>query len=98
MNSIAKPQSLLSQAHYSPRNLALPSSHRSPRPVNASDVEKGDQIAILYKPKRPIIRRMGPSRRNEMARINSLDKMTYGELVRAELEVARLKVEKQNKA
>jgi DNA-binding protein H-NS len=33
-----------------------------------------------------------------MARINSLEKMTYGELVRAELEVARLKVEKQNKA
>jgi DNA-binding protein H-NS len=33
-----------------------------------------------------------------MPRINNIGKMTYSELVRAELEIARLKVEKQNQA
>jgi DNA-binding protein H-NS len=33
---------------------------------------------------------------NEMVRINNIGKMSYSQLVRAELEVARLKIEKQN--
>jgi DNA-binding protein H-NS len=31
-----------------------------------------------------------------MAKFNSLDKMSYAELVRVEMQVARLKIEKQN--
>jgi DNA-binding protein H-NS len=36
-------------------------------------------------------------RRNEMVRLNNIGKMTYSQLVRAELQVARLKAEKLNK-
>ena len=35
---------------------------------------------------------------SEMVRINNIGKMSYSQLVRAELEVARLKIQKQNQA
>src|SRR5262245_41607630 len=57
----------------------------------------GANIEILSQPKHPMIRGSPFFRRDEMARISNIDKMSYSQLVRAELQVARLKMEKLNK-
>jgi DNA-binding protein H-NS len=53
-------------------------------------------IEILSQPKHLMIGGSALFRRNEMARINNIGKMSYSQLARAELQVARLKNEKFN--